>query len=64
LWFKDFLCCMIFFDKGRRLDHARKDVIAGVDTFKMYLCSSADSKITDIYIARDVVNCFQNVSLQ
>jgi hypothetical protein len=25
---------MIFFDKGRRLDHARKDVIAGVDTVK------------------------------
>ncbi|WP_146131014.1 RHS repeat-associated core domain-containing protein [Marinilabilia salmonicolor] len=25
---------MIFFDKGRRLDHARKDVIAGVDTFE------------------------------
>ncbi|WP_219885171.1 hypothetical protein, partial [Marinilabilia salmonicolor] len=34
LWFKDFLCCMIFFDKGRRLDHARKDVIAGVDTLE------------------------------
>ncbi|PRY84540.1 hypothetical protein BY457_1594, partial [Marinilabilia salmonicolor] len=37
LWFKDFLCCMIFFDKGRRLDHARKDVIAGVDTMAMTL---------------------------